>query len=384
MKLIFTLLSFSFFGTLQAQFEAIVSRIRAEPIRKITLPVFGGCGTYRNGILSQTVFPDDSIPPVRRSLKGLELPVRVTIHSNLLDTGSSIPLIQIKAPKTCRVIFRCGAIQIPAEPILLVDGNLVDSFSYLQKIPVSEIDQIDSLKGPAATAIFGSHAVRGAFFVTTKKSGIRNMVIRDFQDQQPVPRATIRFISADRKDTLMFFANDSGILVTDRLKREMNYQVSISASGYRPISFSYKNKFSQANPDEWLLQRNLITNQEVVIVNYIHWKTKRISCCVSGITRCEKHQVLTASGKKETKAFPNPARPGQTITIEQHLESDEKVSLQIFNVAGTQIGNWNMPASKGVNQLRFTSGQHWAAGTYFFRILYANGRVAASGTIIIQ
>jgi len=69
MKLIFTLLSFSFFGTIQAQFEAIVSRIRAEPIRKITLPVFRGCGTYRNGILSQTVFPDDSIPPVRRSLK---------------------------------------------------------------------------------------------------------------------------------------------------------------------------------------------------------------------------------------------------------------------------------------------------------------------------
>jgi hypothetical protein len=48
------------------------------------------------------------------------------------------------------------------------------------------------------------------------------------------------------------------------------------------------------------------------------------------------------------------------------------------------MGVWNMPANKGVNQFRFTTGQHWASGAYFFRILYANGRVAASGQIIIQ
>ncbi|HRG91760.1 MAG TPA: T9SS type A sorting domain-containing protein, partial [Chitinophagaceae bacterium] len=88
--------------------------------------------------------------------------------------------------------------------------------------------------------------------------------------------------------------------------------------------------------------------------------------------------------ENETKAFPNPARPGQTITIEQHVATTEKISLQIFNTAGTAMGVWNMPANKGVNQFRFTTGQHWASGAYFFRILYANGRVAASGQIIIQ
>ncbi|MBK6827831.1 MAG: hypothetical protein IPG86_13640 [Chitinophagaceae bacterium] len=383
MKFIFTLISFSFFGTLQAQFEAIVSRIRDSREPQYTIqPVY--CGfSFCRGIRVANYLPPVDIPTVRRSLEGLQLPIRVSLHPRPLDTVKQNPLL-VNQLKPCRVSLRCGATQIPAEPILLVDGNLVDSFSYLQKIPISEIDQIDSLKGPAATAIFGSHAVRGAIFVTTQKSKIRTLYIRDFQDRQPIPRTTISFISADRKDTLVFFASDSGILVTGRLKRDMNYQVSISASGYRPISFSYKNKFSQANPDEWLLQRNMITNQEVVIVNYIHWKTKKISCCVLGITRCEKHQLLTASSKKETKAFPNPARPGQTVTIEQHLESDEKVSLQIFNVAGIQKGSWNMPATKGLNQLRFTTGQHWAAGTYFFRILYANGRVAASGSIIIQ
>lgn len=384
MKLIFTLLSFSFFGSLQAQFEAIVSRIRSEPIRKVTIPAFIGCGMYRHATLITMKLPNDSIPRVRRSLEGLDLPVRVTDYSYSLDTGSLIPQPQINAPKTSRVIIRCGTLPIPAEPILLVDGNLADSFSYLQKIPISEIEGIDSLKGPAATAIFGSRAVRGAYFVKTRKSKIRTLHIRDFQDRQPIPRATVRFISSDYKDTLQLIANDSGILVTDRLEKDMKYQVSVSAIGYRSVIFFYKNKFSQTASDEWLLHRNIISNEEVVIITYIDWKIKKISCCHLGRTRCETHQLNPLTAQKQTKVFPNPALPGQTISIEQDLDTAEKISLQVFNISGSLMGDWNLQAVKGLNQIRFNTGRHWASGTYFFRILYANGRVAASGSIIIQ
>lgn len=384
MKFIFTLFSFSFFGTLQAQFEAIVSRIRDSGEKNIPVkPVL--CGfAYKRGTLIEMApsFPD--IPSVRRSLDGLHLSVKEPIYPRPLDTSSQNPVL-VNPLKPCRIVIRCAATIAPTEPLLVVDGVPYDSFASLKQIDSGDIASVDILKDAAAIAIFGYRAASGVILITTKSASKRSVKILDEEDRQPIPRATVRFISLDKKDTLQISADDSGFISVSKLYRNKRYDVAISSAGYQSQFKRIKWQDIASNGEEWRLSRNFVLSPGVVISSTQCWK-KRIVSCVLGYTRSVKYRLLSASEKSEneTKAFPNPARPGQTITIEQHVATTEKISLQIFNTAGTAMGVWNMPANKGVNQFRFTTGQHWASGAYFFRILYANGRVAASGQIIIQ
>lgn len=383
MKLIFTLLSFSFIGTLRAQFDAIVSRIRVEPVQKITVrPIY--CGFAYNKMTFVDMppsFPD--IPSVRRSLEGLQLPVRVPVHPRPLDTAKQNPL-KVNQLMPCRIRIRCASTISSTEPLLVVDGILIDSLSYLNKINPNDIEDITILKDAMAQAIYGCRAASGVIIVTTKKIYPLKIQILDKVNREPVPRASVRFVSFNKKDTIKVSANDSGILFFNRLKRDVNYDVLITSVGYQPQVRQIKWSPNRVESAEWMLDRNEILASEIIIPIINCWKSRKISYCHLGRTRGEKLQLSSITEKKETKAFPNPARPGQTITIEQDLDADEKISLRVFNAGGAIMGTWNIQAGKGRNQLRFTTGNHWPAGTYFFRVFYAKGGVAASGSIIIQ
>ena len=386
MKFIFTLITFSFFGSLQAQFEAIVSRIRDSRERSISVkPVLCGFAYNRATLIEMPPsFPD--VPSVRRSLDGLHLSIKEPLYPRPLDTSLQNQVLG-NPLKPCRFVIRCAVTIAPTatEPLLVVDGVPYDSFASLKQIDSSDIASVEMLKDSAASAIFGCRAARGVLLITTKSASLRSVKILDEEDRQPIPRATVRFVSLDNRDTLHFSADDSGFISVSKLNRNKRYEVTISSAGYQSLIKKINWEDIASKGEEWMLSRNYVTTQDAVI-SYIQCFKKRISCCILGYTRYVKHRAITAVEKNENKikTFPNPVRPGQAITIEHHIETAEKISLQIFNAAGTAMGIWNMQANKGVNQFRFTSGQHWASGTYFFRILYANGRVAASGQIIIQ
>lgn len=383
MKLIFTLLTIILFGNLQAQFEQIVSRIRYEPDKKITLSTYI-CGfAYSKATLIDLPpsFPD--IPSVRRSLEGLQLPLRETVHPRPLDTTRQNPVL-VKQTMSRNIKLSCAKTIISTEPLLVVDGKLIDSLSYLNKLNPNDIEDITILKDAVAQAIYGCRASSGVIIVTTKSFNRIKIQILDEEDRHPIPGATVRFVSSDKKDTIQQTTNDTGFLFIRKPNSKKQYTLDISSVGYLPKREIISPYDPAKGGGKWMLSRNIISTQEAVISNIQCGRKRKITCCILGSTRCVIHQLSPMTQKKETKAFPNPARPGQTITIEEDLESAEKISLQVFHVSGALMGAWNLQAVKGLNQLRFTTGQHWAAGTYFFRILYAKGRVAASGSIIIQ
>lgn len=383
MKFIFTLISFSFFGTLQAQFEAIVSRIRDSREPKFEIgTVICGFAFCRPKLTADPLVRVD-VPAVRRPLEGFHVTVKEPLYPRPMDTSVQNPVL-VKPVMPCRVMIRCAVTNSSTEPLLLVDGKLIDSLSYLNKLNPNDIEDITILKDALAQAIYGCRASSGVIIVTTKSFNRIKIQILDEVDRHPIPGATVRFVSSDKKDTIQQTTNDTGFFLIRKPNPKKQYTVDISSVGYQSKKELIHPNDLDKNGEIWILNRNIISIPEALISNIQCGRKRKISCCGLRSNRCVIHQLNPTTQIKQTKAFPNPARPGQTITIEEDLESAEKVSLQVFHVSGALMGAWNLQAVKGPNQLSFATGQHWAAGTYFFRMLYANGRMAASGQIIIQ
>src|SRR4051812_38060203 len=95
--------------------------------------------------------------------------VSVLRSSGVVGTGS-------------RVRMRGGSgLLIPREPLLVIDGLRVDASqsslgvtvggqtpSRLDDIPLDDIERIETLRGPAASALYGTDAAGGVIVITTK------------------------------------------------------------------------------------------------------------------------------------------------------------------------------------------------------------------------
>jgi TonB-dependent SusC/RagA subfamily outer membrane receptor len=113
----------------------------------------------------------ESARTLSEALAGRVAGVSVLRSSGVLGTGS-------------RVRMRGGSgLVIPREPLLVVDGVRVDDRqsslgidiggqtpSRLDDIPLDDVERIDVLPGPAASALYGADAAGGVIVVTTKHS----------------------------------------------------------------------------------------------------------------------------------------------------------------------------------------------------------------------
>ena len=381
MKYIFTLLLFITFRT-DAQFNEIVNRLLSDkPVHlelgKIRCGLcFGMKGIWGSPLLD--------IPSVRRPMDEQGLRLRRPDAGILTDTTNKIRA-KATVAKPCRVMIRCEATPLPDNPLLVVDGMLMDSFSHLRNIPVNEIKEINILKDAAASALYGYRAARGVVLVTTQSTIRRTLIIRDAENNVPVSRATIRFVAANLKDTLLFVANDSGRLVTDRLKKDIPYEVLVTAIGYQSIKRIYQHKYSQNNTENWDLQRNFVCNEEAVIVRYVDWKKRRIYCGGSCLVkRCVKDLPAPAMETSGASLYPNPAGAGQTLTLKLTMEREAAVEIVFFNGAGQLIRSEQYKAIRGLNRFPVSTNRGWPGGAYFYQLRYAKGQVFASGKIIIQ
>lgn len=64
---------------------------------------------------------------------------------------------------------------VEAEPLLVVDGNIVTAEVYKSLNP-DDIDHVDVLKGEAATSVWGTRGANGVVQVTTKKASIEEKI----------------------------------------------------------------------------------------------------------------------------------------------------------------------------------------------------------------
>lgn len=280
-----------------------------------------------------------------------------------------------------RIVMRCyRVVSDNNSPLLIVDGA-IKKLDTLSKINPNDILSVEIIKSAPAVALCGPDGANGIIIVTLKQSSFRKFCIKDFVDGNKIAGATVSFISNNKKDTLMYVANDSGMVVTDKLKPLVSYQVYISAVGYMPFSGEIVNKDKE---QQFLLSRNIQSCSEVVLTSSVSWYRCGLYCiCHTRIAWPDS--IVTKSGTIPViKLFPNPVPKGGVVNIEINNSTEDRLIVKFLTIDGRMIFSESISGVKNNKQFRAGTDSRWPAGIYIVQATCANGRILASDKIIIQ
>lgn len=270
-------------------------------------------------------------------------------------------------------------------PLIVIDGVPLEKNS-LSSINPNDIESIDILKAATASALFGCRAARGVIIITTKSAKLRKFIIKDFLDGGIIPRANVSFISTDKNDTIMMVANDSGVVVIDKLRSSATYSIIVSAVSYKRTTQIFNNSYGH-NEQEVRLGREEKICDNVFITSYIqhHGCPRCLSCRIAGISITNDSITVKQEFQKLSKhnIYPNPAQKGKTITIETTTQSDGPIEIRLISLDGKLLLSQPKKTFKGLNRFTINTDSRWAAGIYFVQ-LYANGKLLASDKVVIQ
>lgn len=295
-----------------------------------------------------------------------------------------------KQPAIMRI--RCGMSMPQTEPLLVVDG-VPAAISNLSVLNPNDIESISILKDASAAAIYGCRASNGVIIITTKSSGTREFIVKDFTEGSRIPGATLTFTSAkDKTDTLMFVADEKGQVLTDRLKKGIEYAVTVTSVGYKNYSYSVK---SLGKSTDFLLERDFRVHEEVIVKSYGWISCRRIGCggchkiseCTIASIKIEEtankqqapEQIIAANN-----IYPNPVQRNQSLTAELECTSDQKIQVSIVSINGQTVASYPYQLSKGANRIAVNTSGNWSAGTYVVMFSSATKQIICRQKIIIQ
>lgn len=287
-----------------------------------------------------------------------------------------IPATQQPVEKP-KVFIRCGMSNYNNEPLFVIDGIVVDA-KEIKELDPKDIASIDILKAATATAIYGCRASDGVIIITTKNSNLRKFIIKDFLDGSHIAGATVTFISQDdKKDTMMFVADDSGIVKTDRIKYGRRYRAIVSSVGYRTLYGAIEESKSQ----QLLLKRDTKVCNEVIVIGY----GRTIRCWDNGVKIIEGYEHLEKD-KPVTyvNLYPNPVQKGSTVTIDLKNETGEDLQLKVFSLDGRLLLSQTKKTVKGNNRFTVHADNNWSPGTYLVQVSGAKGKPVSTDKLIIQ
>jgi Carboxypeptidase regulatory-like domain len=290
------------------------------------------------------------------------------------------------APDTVKTIrYTCRATKMTgsSEPLFVVDGIPVDYTEVLRKLTSSDIDEIYVLKGSTSQAMFGCRAGNGAIIIITRKMKQRIFRVTDFVNGAAIGHATLRFENTKDRHLWTVMADEKGYFSTDQLKKGQSYQVTITSAGYQPLQYLFLNK-SADTLTELKLSRNTITCDTV----YITGIQPRTSGCGNWY-RVSKagRDILPLDINKQPllHIFPNPVSKGQTLQVQWKPDNQPITSFRIITLDGKIVSRQQIPVKEsGKNNYSLVTDTRWSAGIYFVQAVCENGRIAASGKILIQ
>lgn len=265
------------------------------------------------------------------------------------------------------------------DPVYVVEGKIVSNINDVNRI---DIEDITILQQPAAQAIYGSAGKNGAIVITLKKK-YHSFIIKDKADNSSVSNATVSFVFPGRSDTLRYIADDSGMIVTNSFNELKDCRMIVSSAGY----ITQEGIFSFLGMDTVnvvYLERDIKNCVEAVIACYDCSRTIRCGGFRVSITTSKNLSGTNTGEIDQSFAYPNPAKAGQIITLRHEFRNDELVQVKVTDAGGKLVTTQHTRVSKGINRLTINSDLRWQGGVYFFKVMYANGRIAASGKIIIQ
>jgi TonB-dependent SusC/RagA subfamily outer membrane receptor len=239
-----------------------------------------------------------------------------------------------------------------SEPLLVIDGVQAE-LEFLVEFDPNEIKCLEVLKPAPATAIFGPDGANGAILIQTKRL-FDKFIIKDLLDGSPIGGATLSFISADNKDKMMYMANDSGMVITDDLKKSAKYIMTVSAVGHQTLKQVFENSYNVTG-NEIVLAREIKTCGEVVVST-----GHGFGCCRTCFTIYKQEKSVTTviayADKKEHlpvapfgfKVYPNPVQRGAVLNLQFNNDDGMGKFTRIISLDGKPLLEEILPANTGL------------------------------------
>ncbi len=278
-----------------------------------------------------------------------------------------------------------------SQPLIVLSGVPVreDVFS---KLNPNRIQNITIMKGPQAMALYGKDAVDGVIIITLKLQ-YKQFIIIDSTDNSPIARATAGITMKNGDNTMWYIADDKGVFASNSPVEFNGLKMVITAAGYEAATRYFNGDISQT--DTIRLKRNVKTCEEVILTQiqcYIRrrcsgrYTCNRLLCGVIAI-RITNDSVAAEKGQPglvELKVYPTLLQKGQTVNIHFSQGKKKHGTVRVLGPNGALLKSMNIPSNKGDGPFQLPTDPRWTAGIYFVQLVYENGRVAASGKIIIQ
>jgi hypothetical protein len=282
-----------------------------------------------------------------------------------LGTSPNSFISQAKHPQV-KIRLRCLAtVQCSVEPLYIIDG-IPSGSEILRKINPNDIDSVTVLKASNSVEFFSCRPNNGVILITTKKDHKTNFLIKDNLNGSGLPGSTISFVSLDEKhDTLIIAANDAGEIVT-RLQAGKTYQVSVTSTGYKDLSFHYK---AAINPTETLfLERNIRECLPAIVQSP---GSRTIRCGMTMLVVHGKNQNGSdLTNQNSIVVYPNPVGKGGTLIVEMEELQLSSIVIKLFNGGGQEIFSETYSNINNVKKIPIGSDRKWPA----WDVLHSNHR----------
>ena len=291
---------------------------------------------------------------------------------------------EIVPKQETRIILRCGITKIGTDPLVVIDGIVYD-YGNFKKINPDDIESIEILKHAAASAIYGYRASNGVIIITTKSSKLRKFIIKDFLEGKTVPGASVKFKSQkDKNDSLVIAANDSGFVLTNKLKPGVDYNMEVSSVGFKIYSSHFRNPSSYKEQTVFL-EKDIKLLNEVVITNTICFRKRSRLCCGGHFVRiCELMKTTdTINQKPSFKIYPNPVNSGASINFELPDNLSVNFFIRIFSLSGATVYQQKFSGVK-TNTINLLLNSRLSASEYIVQLVNENGKPAGQQKIIVQ
>ena len=295
--------------------------------------------------------------------------------------STSIPLkIQSNHVKVKIRLHCLTTSQFSLEPLYIIDGIAVEP-EVLRDINPDDIEKIDVLKGSKAVGFFGCQPNNGVIIITTKKGNRRKFLIKDKLNESGLPGATITFVLlGENHDTLRFASDDDGEIVTNKLQIGKTYQITVTSTGYKQLSFHYK---AGIKPKEtFFLERNFRECMPV-IVQSPNCRTTRCGMCKL-VVRGEKESESDPKFQNSVVIYPNPVGRGKFFIVEVKEFHSSSIVIKLFNAGGQEIFSEAHSKSNSVGRVPISIDGRWPAGIYFIQITDEKMNRVKSDKIIIE
>lgn len=271
-------------------------------------------------------------------------------------------------------------------PLVIIDGKIT-AFDSLNTFRPDDIERMEVVKPGYAQALYGVKGTYGIILITTKSNQPPPLIIRDAENGDPVPGATLTFIRESDKKELQLIADGFGQVQTDVLKRGEKYKLTITSVGYK----SFHTTFISSNGKKvtnYRLTKDVRENETVTVKGSV----RTISCgwgygCGGVLNGCDL--MKPDSNEQRTsvellKIFPNPVEGGSFVKIEMNDPASSSVQIKFVNLSGAVLSALSYKPLKGLNRIEIPVAGHWAAGAYFILVTGENGKLLKQSKLLIQ